>query len=287
MAVEPASPARYASDMRAGLVLLLLVTIGCGGASSSSHAAPPPVEDEAPSEPAPPPPPPPTARIRAIHAAFDPSAANLDLTFDGADEGVSGLHYEFASAYLTIADGSHPVSIASNGTELIQATVEVMAPTTYTTVLFSTTDFPVASRIVADAPDAPSSGARMRFFHDLLGQAAIDVCTPGATPRDDGAPLFTGVQPATFGETAAHESYAAIPADQDLVLQLRATHSTPCHGRVVGTSHFFPVTGNNYTLIAVGRTRGRPAVARELLFCADPPAEDTSCATNPLEGGGR
>jgi hypothetical protein len=271
--------------VRVGLVAFLLLSLGCGGGSAATHPAPAPVDDDVAPEPAAPPPPPPTARIRAIHAAFDPSAASLDLTFAGADEPVSGLHYEFASPYVAIADGSHAVSIASGGTELIQATVDVAAPTTYTTVLFSTTDFPVASRIVADAPDAPEAGARMRFFHDLLGQGAIDVCSPGATPREDGTPIFTGVQPASFAETAAHETYVSIAADQDLPIQLRATHSTPCHGRVIGASHFFPVSGNNYTLVVVGRTRGRPAVARELLFCADPPAEDTSCATNPIDAG--
>jgi hypothetical protein len=269
-------------DSRCIFLAALTLLAACGGSSPSAEATHESSGDEVVEAP-PPPPPPEPARVRVIHAAFDPSAASVAVAFDGADPAIAALAYEFASSYAELPAGSHSASVSSNGTELIGADMDLSTEGGwYTAIAYSTSELPVAIQLATDRADAPAEGtAALRFFHGIVGLAAIDVCTPGATARADGVPVFTAVQPGALASAPDGSAYTSVPAGAEIMLQFRAQHATPCHGRVQGVANLTPVSGN-YTLVAVGRTTGRPRVDRELLFCADPPASDTSCAALPI-----
>lgn len=266
------------------LSILASLLAACGGQGDSTAESSDSTGDEAVVEAEPPPPPPPEpARVRVIHAAFDPSAAAIALAFDGADPAIPSLAYEFASAYVELPAGSHAASVRANDAELIGAELDLAAEGGwYTAIAYSTADFPAAVQLTTDRIEAPAEGsAAIRLFHGIVGLTAVDVCTPGATARADGTPIFADVQPGALAAAPDGTTYASVPAGAEITLQLRAQNATPCHGRVQGVAHVTPVSGN-YTLVAVGRTSGRPRVDRELLLCADPPATDTSCATVPI-----
>lgn len=258
--------------------------LACGGSSDTTEDTSDTTGDETVVAAEPPPPPPPEpARLRVIHAAFDPSAASIALAFDGAEPAVPSLAYEFASIYVELPAGAHAASVRAGESELIAVEVELSTVGGwYTAIAYSTADFPAALQLTTDRPEAPADGtAAVRLFHGIVGLPAVDVCTPGETARADGTPVFIDVQPGSLAAAPDGTAYASVPAGAAITLQFRAQHATPCHGRVQGAAVVTPVSGN-YTLVAVGRTTGRPRVDRELLLCADPPASDTSCATVPI-----
>jgi hypothetical protein len=266
------------------LSTLAALTAACGGSGDATTETTDTTGDETVADTTPPPPPPPEpARIRVIHAAFDPSAASIALAFDGADAAIPSLAYEFSSAYVELPAGSHAASVRANDAELIGADLDLSTEGGwYTAIAYSTADFPAAVQLTTDRPEAPAEGtAAVRLFHGIVGLTAIDVCTPGETARADGTPIFADVQPGALAAAPDGTSYASVPTGAEITLQLRAQNATPCHGRVQGVARITPVSGN-YTLVAVGRTTGRPRVDRELLLCADPPATDTSCAAVPI-----
>ena len=257
--------------------LLLLVTLAaCGGsrpppasttADTETTAAEEP--DVAPIAAAP------EAHVRLVHAAIESRDQAVSLAADGTSTAPAG--YQFASAYLSLSPGEHAISARANDAELIGASFSLEEGSA-TIIAYSTGDFPVALVLAADVPaDAPVNMAQIRFFHAVVGQGAIDVCTPPATGRGDGTAILANVAPGSLA--ASDGSYVTVPGGSEIALQIRAQNTTPCHGRPIGTVHgFAPAGSSNYTLILVGRS-GRRRVAPELLFCADPPASDTSCAT--------
>ncbi len=260
--------------------LVALLLAACAG-----HAAEPvvPADGEATgSESEPPPPttpPPPPAELRLIHAAVESREQPVTLVID-ASAATAATGYEFASAYLPTTPAEHPVSARASETELIGASFSFPEGRS-TLIAYSTADFPVALALASDtAEPAPDGSAQIRVFHALVGQGAVDVCSPPATARGDGAPVVLDVAPGALGSDGR---YTIVPAGTELAVQLRAHHATPCHGRAIGIAHgFTPVSAANYTLVFVGRT-GRRGVSPELLFCADPPADDTSCATVAID----
>ncbi len=264
------------------LASLASLFVACGGSSEPVETADTTGDETVATEPAPPPAPEP-ARVRVIHAAFDPSAASIAIAFDGDEPAIPSLAYEFASAYVELPAGSHAASVRSSDTELISSQLDL--PTGggwYSAITYSTADFPAAMQLAEDRAESPAEGsASVRLFHGIVGLPAVDVCTPGATARADGLPVFADVQPGALATAPDGTAYAMVPADAEITLQFRAQNAVPCHGRLQGVALFTPVSGN-YTLVAVGRTSGRPRVDRELLLCADPPASDTSCATVPI-----
>jgi hypothetical protein len=264
--------------MRAGLVVLLCVACGSGrtpvrighGAGAVDPTPPPATETTPTAAPAPPP----RASIRIIHAAVESRDASLSITANGDSSTLAGpTGFQFASTYGALEPGTHALSVQSGGQELIGASLELAAGF-HTVVVYSTADFPAALAAVPDsAAEWPAETSGVRFFHAIVGTTAIDVCAA------DGHPLFPAVNAGTFGDATG--GYGQVPSASELSVQLRARHATPCHGRMIGVASFTPASGNNYTLVAVGRTRGR-RVPLELIFCADPPATDTSCATLTL-----
>jgi hypothetical protein len=215
-----------------------------------------------------------------IHAAVEAADQAVILASEGT--ATRATTYQFSSTYLPLSPGSHEMSARANDTELIAATFSLREGMA-TIVAYSTGDFPVALALAEDpASEPPANMAQIRVFHAIVGQSAVDVCAPAPSARADGAPIIANVSPGSLNATDG--AYVAVPSGAELPLQIRAQNATLCHGRIVGTAHgFSPVAGSNYTLVFVGRTTGRHRVALELLFCADPPAVDTSCATLTLE----
>lgn len=263
---------------RLGITAILLL-VACAG-RAPAPAAPEPSPDDTGSETEATPvaePAPPRARVRLIHAAVESSTQPVSLSADASDT-TTPTSYEFSSTYLTLTPGDHALSARANDTELIGASFTFGAGLS-TIIAYSTGDFPVALSHLSDSDEpAPADTAQLRFFHALVGQAAFDICVPPATARGDGTPIVANLTPGT-----PPDAYISVPGGVELVMQLRAHHATPCHGRPFGIARgFLPASASNYTLVFVGRT-GRRSVPSELLFCADPPASDTSCATIAIE----
>lgn len=263
------------------LAVLALSLIACGAPSEETAEVEDTTGDEEP--PPPPPPPPPPARVRVIHAAFDPLAAAVGVAFDGEAPLITELAYQRASDYVEVSPGMHAVSlIGADGSEILAWTAPEMTSESFTTIVLSSAEImPVAFSVSGDVSEPPaSSAAALRVFHALDGMATVDVCIAGESARADGILIFGGVGPNAFaGEEGAR--YAELPASGETTLQFRATNARTCHGRVQGVARFTPIPGNRYTLIAVGRD-ARPRIDRELLICADPPATDVSCAAVPI-----
>jgi hypothetical protein len=259
-------------------VLTAVLLAACGGSGPSAADEPPDIESSAGVETeAPAPVVVPDAQVRLIHAAVEAHEQAIALAVDGSAES-DPAGFEFASRYLPLSPGDHAVSARSGDTELIQASFTFGLGLT-TLVAYSTRDFPVALAFAADRSDAPpANSAQLRIFHAIVGLGALDVCAPPPAPRGDGTPIVTNIALGALGGPG----YVSVPAGADLPLQLRAHHATPCHGRGVGSAHFTPASESNYTLVLVGRS-GRHGLPLELLFCADPPATDTSCATVAIE----
>lgn len=260
---------------------LALSLLGCGGSHETTTDTADTTEtsgtESGPTDAAPPPPPAPVTQARLIHAAVEASEQAVALQFDGADA-TSPARYEFSAAYVPITTGEHTVSARADGAELIGATLAFPEGLS-TLVAYSTSDFPVALLMLPDSAQGPTEGAaQIRFVHAMVGQSGVDVCQPGEGPRADGIPLLAAAQQ---GAALPAEGYLEVGGGSELALQIRAQHATPCHGRPLGTARFTPVANNGYTLVLVGRT-GRHRLAPELMFCADPPASDTSCAAVPV-----
>lgn len=263
------------------LVLLALSFVACGGPAEENSEV---VETTGAEEPPPPPPPPPPpARVRVIHAAFDPLAAAVGIAFDGEAPLITDLAYQRASDYVELPAGTHALSlIGADGSEILAWTAPELTQESFTTIVLSSAEImPVAFAVSADLPEPPGGNfAALRVFHALEGLGTLDVCIAGESARADGVLLFRAVAPSSFaGEEGAR--YAELPASGETTLQLRATHARTCHGRVQGVARFTPIAGNRYTLVAVGRD-ARPRIDREFLICADPPATDVSCAAVPI-----
>ena len=267
------------------------LAIACGGGTPA--AEPEPVaettgaETETASEPAPPPPPA-MSRVRVIHASPDPAAASVTIALDARTEPlIAELAYRSGSAY-TDASASHhsivvrgPATEAGEGPTLALASEDLEPEHTFTAVF--------VSQAVADSPFtvfasedvvAPEGDASVRFFHALTGVDDIDLCVAGATARAEATTLFGEVALNAFG-AAAGTQFASVPATGEVVIQLRAESSPTCHGRVLGVARFTPAASTSYTLVAIGRTTGRPRADRELLICPDAPA-DGSCTAAPI-----
>jgi hypothetical protein len=223
----------------------------------------------------------PQARVRLVHAAIESRDQSVSLAADGTTSAPAA--FQFASEYLVLSPGDHAISARANDAELIGASF-TLAEGSSTIIAYSTGDFPVALALAPDVPaDAPVNVAQIRLFHAMVGQGAIDLCAPAETARGDGSPIIANVAPGSLG--APDGSYVTVAGGSEVALQIRAQNATPCHGRPLGTVHgFAPAGSSNYTLILVGRS-GRRRVAPELLFCADPPASDTSCATLGVDAG--
>lgn len=266
--------------LRPAVALVALSLLACGSRPPpETTVADTETDDTTGAEPDPTPPPPaaPEARVRLIHAAIEGRDQAVSLASDGATGDAAG--FEFASTYLTLTPGEHAISARAGDSELISATF-TLAEGSSTIIAYSAGAFPVA---LVHAPDvsepAPENSARIRVFHAVVGLGAVDLCVPAVEARADGTPVVLNI--AAGAMATADGSYTEIQTMRgaELALQLRAHHATPCHGRALGTAHgFTPIAESNYTLVLVGRS-GRRAAAPELLFCADPPAIDTSCAT--------
>lgn len=260
------------------LLAVVLALAACGGRPPpASHTEPSP-SDTTETVTAVAPPPPPEARIRLIHAAVTSNAQSVSLVADGGPS-TAPTGYEFASAYLALTPGEHSLSARANDAELIGASF-TFAEGSSTIVAYSTRDFPVALSHLEDASaTAPENMAQVRFVHALVGQGAIDLCTPPPTGRGDGTPILASLAPGT-----PSDGYLTVSAGVPLTIQLRIQNAHPCHGRTLGVaSAFTPASEANYTIVFVGQTGRQHHVSSELLFCADPPALDTSCATVPVE----
>lgn len=269
--------------MKRVVVLCSLLLSACGGSPPPPEPEPEPTTG---AEEPPPPPPPPPARVRVIHAAFDPSVASIGARIDGGDPVAVDLAYLHASAYFEVPGAvEHTLGVfGPDDVELMGWTMPILTDgTSYTVVATSADEMPVlfaASDDVATEPNANTAG--LRFFHGLVGVDSIDVCLAGASARADGVAIFTAVSPSSFAGTP-EARYSEISATGvEVTLQLRTSNATPCHGRVQGVARFVPITGARYTLVAVGRQGGRPRIDRELLLCVDPPATDTSCTAVPI-----
>ncbi len=266
--------------MRSRVLVFLMLLAACGGRPSPGSTTT--ATDEATPEADAGTDPPVVSiesRVRLIHAAIESRDEAVTLVADGtATSAATG--YQFSSAYLSLAPGEHALSARANDTELIGASFR-FAEGMSTIIAYSTADFPVALAPAADPSRAPArNSAQVRFFHAIVGQGALDVCSAPESGRGDGSVIAANVTAGALG--APDTGYLSVPGGAELVLQLRAQNATPCHGRVLGMARFTPASESNYTLIFVGRS-GRHRIAPELLFCADPPAIDTSCATVAVE----
>lgn len=275
--LETSDQARYRLEMlaRVGLVTAIVLT-ACGGrstpTSTTPHDAPPETPTQADAGPVAAAP---GTQVRLIHAAIESREQVVTLLADGTAT-TTPTGYQFSSAYLALTPGAHEISARANDAELIGASLTFPEGLS-TLVAYSTGDFPVALAMAADVTTTPAANtAQVRFFHAIIGQGPVDICLVGESARSDGTPIIANVAAGSLGE------YATVAGGGELALQLRAQHGTPCHGRVIGVARFTPASESNYTLIFVGM-QGRHRVAPELLFCADPPASDTSCATLAID----
>jgi len=238
-------------------------------------------------QPPPPPPAPVKVRMRLVHAAATASKAPVSVAYTGEGEAqpvAEGLAYGTTSTYTeaTLAPEASKIalSLAAEGFETPDADVPISAGAAHTAIIYA--DAETAGQlhyaVNVDETTAPTEGMRVRFFHGVMGWGAVDVCAPGATPRDPGTPIFTAVGYGGFAATG----YQAVTAETTR-LQVRETNAeTPCSGRVIGGVALRPPQGvdpslQNLTFIAVGRATGRPAVPRGLLVCTDAPAATPTC----------
>ncbi len=281
---------------RFGAALLVSLSLACGGGETAAEPEPTATTEGSEATPEPvaeaeAPPPEPMSRVRVIHASSDPAAATVSIGIDArSDPLIASLAYRSGSAYTEASAGHHSVVVrgpsAEEGLEgptLALASEELEQEHTFTAVFVSqdVADSPFTVFASEDVVAPPPEGeAAVRFFHALIGTDDVDLCLPGATARADGTPLFADVAPNAFG-SATGLQLANVPAGGEIVVQLRAHAQPICHGRVAGVARFTPTSGTSYTLVAIGRTTGRPRVDREMLICPDAPA-DGSCTAAPI-----
>ncbi len=224
--------------------------------------------------------------VRLLNASPDPHAAMLTLAPRTGSPVVSGVGYKSAQPWAEVAQGA------------FQGTITGDAPNSPLTAgsLFTTSDGPYltlfayglsgpgggfATTALADRPagPAPDGTARVRFFHALVGVAAVDVCVPGATARAAATVVWANTGFGRRGQAADDTyGYASVPAGAEVTLQVRAANEArPCTGAVAGVVRVTPPAHGVLTAIAVGRASGTPAAARELLLCNDDHTAAPSC----------
>lgn len=276
--------------MRANTLVACVAMLSLAACSSSNNtptqaaAAPAPTAgSEAPAAPAtpepPPAPPPPAGRVRVIHAA-PVTSPNVDISVDG-NSALQDVAYKAVHGYMPLPAGEHAVALRAagnaSGDPLLSANVTVTADRFHTLIAHGTASGEPRLGVTAledDRTAAPEGQARIRFFHALVGVAAVDLCVPGATARAAATPLFTNI---AYGGTGA---YANVPASA-VTIQVRAQNARACTGNVIGTVAVTPSAGLLATAVAVGNVTASPAVAPELLVCND--AEQSSCAAVPVQ----
>lgn len=268
---------------RSSSALVMLGAIACGG-GHAEEPAPAPTEG-AELTPPPPRPPPPPATIRVIHASPDPAAGTIRFGVAGAEPSIVDLAYRSASAPVELAPG--PTSLVVQGVasvetgeapELLATEQDLASGVGSSAILHGLAggEPALALAMIEDRTSPPTEGSStLRFFHAVVGLAAVDVCAAGASPRDPATPIFAAVAPATLANVEG--GFAEVPGGAETVIQLRQQSDTACEGRVLGVARVTPAAGSTHTLVAVGRTTGAPRVDRELLVCTD-----GACAAVPI-----
>ncbi|HEY8428959.1 MAG TPA: DUF4397 domain-containing protein [Sandaracinaceae bacterium] len=276
---------------RFACVSVMVLGVACGGGAAPAEgetAATSGSETTVVAEPEPEPPPPPRpVQVRVLHLAAGAAGATVNASAGPAS--VSDVAFKSASAYVELQppaeQGTVPVQVSAGEA---QATFEApyRAGVPATVIVVSNPEDPSQIVVTAteDDPTTVMGQLRGRFVNALLGAPAIDFCLPGAGRRDPARPIFTGVQ---YGQVAGTETptrYIPVSLAGGGRLQIRAAAEQGCTGRVIGTAEIpapDPNVAHNLTLAVVGRTSGRPAVARELLVCEDAP-NPSSCTAIPL-----
>lgn len=271
------------------IALSLTFVVGCGAPAAEPE---PEVTQGAEVEPppAPPPPPPAPATLRLVHASPDPAAATVSLAPAVGEAVVSDLAYRSGSPYVELAPGAQTLSLrglasveTGEAPELASIPVELESTRSYTAILHGLPAGEPALAVLPleDRTARPAEGmAALRFFHALVGVPSVDVCRPGATPREPAQPIAAAVAPGTLAASDA-AGFVEVPAGAELAIQLRQQHATPCRGRVLGVARIIPTAGADHTLVAIGRTTGAPRADRELLVCLDGATEST-CTALPI-----
>ena len=267
--------------------LVVALGAGCGGGetqpveetadTSGTEVVAEPVE-----EPEPPPPPAPGS-ARVIHAAA--GAARAQVTASAGDAELGTAAFKSATTYTEMEGGAQVDVMVEGGEPVASEGPAAGAPGTL--VVYSDAETPAGLAVLAlvDEARTVTGQQRARAVNALLGADSIDVCVPGATARAPGMAVFMDVGYGTVGGIPSFPSrYQPVNFAGAVRVQVRQHAETPCSGRVIGTAALPEVDINeahNLTLIVVGRTSGRPAVAKEMLVCQDVPG-DGSCVAVPL-----
>ncbi|MCZ7684327.1 MAG: hypothetical protein M5U28_38350 [Sandaracinaceae bacterium] len=237
-------------------------------------------------EPEPPPPPRPV-QVRVLHLAA--GAAGATVSASAGPASVSDVAFKSASAYAEMQppseQGTVPVQVsAGDATATFEAPYRAGVPATLIVVTNPQDPTQVVVNATEDDPTTVMGQLRGRFVNALLGTEAIDFCLPGATAREPGRPIFTGVQYGQVAgtETATHYIPVSLAGGGRLQgprrgrARLHGPGDRHRRGAAAGSN-----IAHNLTLVVVGRMSGRPAVARELLVCEDAP-NPSACAALPL-----
>jgi hypothetical protein len=273
---------------------LFLFAVGCRhNEGEPTNPEPVPGGDAGVAEPTPTPPPPPPepvkVRARLVNAAATASKLPVSVAYTGEGEAqplAEGLAYGATTAYVeaTLAPEATKMalSLAAEGFESPDGEVAISDGAAHSIIVYS--DAATAGQLhfaaTMDESAAPAAGMQARFFHAVVGWGDVDVCTPGATARDPGTPMFAGV---AYGGFATAGYQPLTPATTRLQIR-EANAETPCSGRVIGAvalrppEGVDPTTPMNLTFLAVGRGTGRPAVPRGLLVCTDAPTDAPACS---------
>lgn len=246
--------------------------------------------------------PPPPASVRVIQASPDRVNTSLSFYLDSNPVAmVQGLAYKRIAGYSEVIAGDHVINVRgarAAGDSNPAASLPSRAFESgrqHTAIVYGQIMAPPALTLAVDEDDnaQPEAGqARVRFFHALIGQGAVDVCLPPVAARPGPAPVaaqpatpvFANVAYGAFGTPAGGQGhYFTAPAGRAVTLQIRAQNARPCAGLVRGTVTVNPADRAVVTAVAAGRAVGVPPVARELLVCTDAPlAGSPSCAAVPI-----
>lgn len=281
----------------------LFVVAGCGSSTSQEgDTTPPPPEPAVPPAPPEPAAPPAPANVevsvRVIHAAATAATKTISPTYatGGDTPGALGTDLAFGAATgytsATLPPGTNGIGLSVNveGFDPLSFAGTITAGEPHTAVVFSAPDGAagLSAAVLRDSAQAPDAGkTRVRFFHAVLGWDAVDVCAPGENARAAGTPVFANAAYGRSPMSQSPDNYIDLPAGVSR-LQVRQTSAdAPCSGRVVGVVDVAApeggtLDGQNVTLVAVGRTSGRPAVARAVLLCLDSPAAAPACTSLPM-----
>jgi hypothetical protein len=286
---------------RIACVLAATIFAGCGGGSADDEGGEQSVgagessgsENTVVADPEPTPPPAPSpARVRVLHLAVGAAEATVNVIAGSVDAPVgqvSDVAFKVPSAYAEVPMTGQTMEVPVNVTSgSVQATFSapVRAGVPATLIVVSNPEDPTQLVVTAteDEAAAVTGQLRGRFLNAIVDVPAVDFCLPGERPRDPGRPIFTNV---AYGQVAGTETpahYIPVSLAGGGTLQVRASAETGCTGRVIGSAEVPPPDGStphNLTIAVVGRMRGRPAVARELLVCEDAPGQ-SACSAIPL-----